>query len=371
MNHTKCVIMRGGTSKGVFFNIDDMPKNKDHWDDFLLDVMGSPDSRQIDGLGGANSLTSKVAIIEKSSIEGVDIDYTFGQVSLQNSKVDYRGNCGNILSAVGPYSIEEGLIEGIDPITKVIVRNTNTNKIFSINVPVSNNKVVSSGEYQIQGVPGHGAAIDIDFHNPFGAVTGKLLPTDLTKNIISTSQGDMEISIVDSGNPLVFVNSESIGLSDESIFEPLGEKTMDILEEIRSIACELCKFTSKEKATAESPAVPKMTIIGKWTEQNSSHQDNPHKENANIAVRMMSMQKPHQAIAITGAVCTATAALIPGTLVYETINKFQNGVINIAHPSGIMPVYYKLSEDNTIDVISVKRTARRIMEGTVYTKESY
>ncbi len=360
MNQTKCTIMRGGTSKGIFFRVEDMPKNKSQWNDFLLDVMGSPDTRQIDGLGGANSLTSKVAIIEKSPLEGIDIDYTFAQVSIKNTTVDFRGNCGNILSAVGPYAIDEGLIENLQPITKVMVRNTNTNKLFSINVPVCQGKVVSTGDYQIQGVPGYGAPIDIDFHHPFGAVTGKLLPTDLTKNLISTTLGDIEISIVDSGNPLVFVKSKSIGIRDEDLFEPLSDDSMNILEEIRSIACELCGFTSKEKATVESPAVPKMTVIA----QSNTPQ-------ANIAVRMMSMQKPHQALAITGAVCTATAALLPETLVFDTISALQDGVINIVHPSGIMPVSYTLSDDDTIEVISVKRTARKIMEGTVYTKRSY
>ncbi|MBF4692129.1 PrpF domain-containing protein [Fusibacter ferrireducens] len=371
MNQTKCTIMRGGTSKGIFFRVEDMPKDKSHWNDFLLDVMGSPDARQIDGLGGANSLTSKVAIIGKSPLEGIDIDYTFAQVSIKNTTVDLRGNCGNILSAVGPYAVDKGLIENVQPITKVMVRNTNTNKLFSVNVPVCQGKVVSTGDYQIQGVPGYGAPIDIDFHHPFGAVTGKLLPTDLTKNMISTTLGNIEISIVDSGNPLVFVKSKSIGIRDEDIFEPLSDDKLNILEEIRSIACELCGFASKERATAESPAVPKMTIIAQSDHFNGSQQVNSDTPQANIAVRMMSMQKPHQALAITGAVCTATAALLPETLVFDTISALQDGVINIVHPSGIMPVYYTLSDDDTIDVISVKRTARKIMDGIVYTKRSY
>ena len=160
--------MRGGTSKGVFLNFEDMPTNRLLWNEFLLDIMGSPDRRQIDGLGGANSLTSKVAIIKNSDLDGVDVDYTFAQISIANNLVDFKGNCGNISSAVGPYAIEQGLVPAIEPITKVRIYNTNTKKIIIAEVEVENGHVKTDGMCSIPGVPGTGSPIYLSFTNAEG-----------------------------------------------------------------------------------------------------------------------------------------------------------------------------------------------------------
>lgn len=174
MTRIPVTVMRGGTSKGVFINHEEMPVNKSDWEPFLLDIMGSPDQRQIDGLGGANSLTSKIAIIKKSDLEEADVDYTFAQVSISESLVDFKGNCGNISSAVGPYAIEQGLVQAVEPVTKVRIYNTNTKKVIVAEVEVENGKVKTEGSCMIPGVPGTGSPIYLSFENGEGAVTGKL-----------------------------------------------------------------------------------------------------------------------------------------------------------------------------------------------------
>ena len=159
------VVMRGGTSKGVFLNFEDMPTDRFLWDDFLLDIMGSPDRRQIDGIGGANSLTSKAAIIKKSDLNDIDIEYTFAQISIENQLVDFKGNCGNISSAVGPYAIEQGLVPAVEPITTVKILNTNTQKVIIAEVEVENGQVKTDGMCSIPGVPGTGSPIYLSFTN--------------------------------------------------------------------------------------------------------------------------------------------------------------------------------------------------------------
>ncbi len=192
--------MRGGTSKAIFFQEDDMPQDRGKWEEFLLDIMGSPDRRQIDGLGGANSLTSKVAIIKKSEREGYDVDYTFAQVSLTDRKVAFNSNCGNISSAVGPYAVEQGLVDTQEPRTTVKIFNTNTDKTIEADVAVKDGGYLPDGECQIPGVPNPGSEQLLAFYSPEGAVTGKLLPTGNPIDRIQTSAGEIEISIVDAAS---------------------------------------------------------------------------------------------------------------------------------------------------------------------------
>jgi len=363
------VIMRGGTSKAVFLNFEDMPANRFLWDEFLLDIMGSPDRRQIDGLGGANSLTSKAAIIKKSDLNGIDVEYTFAQVSIENQLVDFKGNCGNISSAVGPYAIAQGLVPAIEPITTVKIFNTNTQKVIIAEVEIENGQVKTDGLCSIPGVPGTGSPIYLSFTNAEGSVTGKLFPTGNAIDIIHTPEGPINVSIIDLANPLVFVNAQDVGLTGSELPHEFSQEKLIELEEIRSIAAEMCKFSTKDEATKKSPAVPKMTIISPPMDYIDVTGVERKAEDMDCRIRMMSMQKPHQALAITGAICTTAGAFLNDTILSKTINA-QKEVVRLAHPAGIMETKIDLVAGN-IGAIKVVRTARTILEGYVYTKKNY
>jgi 2-methylaconitate cis-trans-isomerase PrpF len=364
MVKTNVTIMRGGTSKGVFFHESAMPNNKNEWEPFLLDVMGSPDKRQIDGLGGGNSLTSKVAIIKKAYTSDIDVLYTFGQVSILEEKVDFKGNCGNISAAVGPFAIEEGLVKATEPMTTVRILNTNTNKMIVAEVEVEDGQVKYDGDVTISGVPGSGSPIYLNFHNAAGSVTGHLLPTGNSSELLDTSQGPIEVSIIDYANPLVFVEASSIGLDGTELAEEFTDLQLAQFEELRSIAAEKCGFASRFSATKLSPAVPKLAIVSKPEKYKDSTGAWHSNVEMDLHIRMMSMQKPHQALAVTGAICTTRALSVEGTIPAR-IAKIHSTNVRVAHPSGIIET---MLEPTGIKIV---RTARRIMDGTVYTHGDY
>lgn len=363
------VLMRGGTSKGVFLNFEHLPLNRLHWEDFLLDIMGSPDHRQIDGLGGANSLTSKAAIIKKSDSLEFDVEYTFAQISIDNQMVDFKGNCGNISSAVGPYAIEQGLVPVKEPVTTVRIFNTNTQKLILAEVEVENGQVKTEGSCSIPGVPGTGSPIYLTFNRAEGAVTGKLFPTGNPIDMIKTSNRLFPVSIVDAANPLVFVRAQDIGLTGSELPSDYTQEKLIELEEIRSIAAEMCGFADRRSATLLSPAVPKMAIISPPMDYIDMAGTERNAEEMDLMIRMMSMQKPHQALAITGAICATTGAFLGETILSEMVNIKQD-VFRLAHPAGIMETKVDFLAGH-IRAIKVVRTARTILEGYVYTKKNH
>ena len=363
------VVMRGGTSKGVFLAFEHMPTNQLLWEDFLLDIMGSPDRRQIDGLGGANSLTSKAAIIKKSDLEGIDVEYTFAQISIENQMVDFKGNCGNISSAVGPYAIQQGLVPAKEPITTVRIFNTNTQKVIIAEVEVENGQVKTDGSCSIPGVPGTGSPIYLSFTRAEGAVTGKLFPTGNPIDIIETPSGSIPISIIDVANPLVFVRAQDIGLTGTELPHEYSQEKLKEMEEIRSMAAEMCQFSQKEEATKKSPAVPKMTIIAPPMDYTDLTGVERKTSDMDLIIRMMSMQKPHQALAITGAICTTAGAFLKDTILSNIVTVTEE-VVRLAHPAGIMQTKVDILAGH-IAAIKVVRTARTILEGYVYTKRNY
>lgn len=362
-------VMRGGTSKGVFINYKEMPEDRVLWDSFLLDIMGSPDQRQIDGLGGGNSLTSKAAIIKKSKMDGIDVEYTFAQVSIENQLVDFKGNCGNISSAVGPYAIEQGLVAAVAPVTVVRIFNTNTQKVIIAEVEVENGQVKTEGQCEIPGVPGTGSPIYLSFTDAQGAVTGKLFPTGNPIDRIDTRNGPIDVSIIDVANPLVFVKAEDVGLTGSELPHEFTAEKLAELEEIRSAAAEMCLFSTKEEATVKSPAVPKMTIIAPPETYSDVNGVERQADGMDCRIRMMSMQKPHQALAITGAICTTAGAFLKDTVLNDVI-EVENTVLRLGHPSGIIETKVDMIAGH-IGNIKVVRTARMILEGFVYTKQNY
>ena len=373
----RCAFIRGGTSRGAYLLAKDLPSDPELRDRVILAIYGSPDSRQIDGLGGADSLTSKVAIIAPSDRSDADVDYTFGQVSINSTLVDYKGNCGNMSSGVGPFSIDEGLVKVTEPITQVRIYNTNTKKIIVAGVPVKDGKALVEGDCVIDGVPGTGARIMLDFLDSGGAVTGKLLPTGNVKDTIQVEGRGYTVSLVDAANPAIFVNAEELGLRGTELASDIDANPtlLQELERIRGVGAEMIGLVHDWRdATRLSPAVPKMAFVSKPQEYRSSKGEVISEESIDLTARIMSMQKAHKAYAVTGAIVTAAAAKIPGTVVNEVFRQREGAnFVRIGHSSGRLALEIVVGEREGglfLKRAALERTARRIMDGYVYVPKS-
>lgn len=369
MERIPCVIMRGGTSKAVFLLGNDLPADPQVRDRVILSIFGSPDSRQIDGLGGADPLTSKLAIICPSSRPDADVDYTFGQVDLRTPFVDYSSNCGNISSAVGPFAISQGLVKAVEPITTVRIYNTNTNSIFQAEVPVAGGRPAVLGDYKIHGVPGTGARIGLNLAGTVGAKTGALLPTGHPTDVIEVEGfGPLTVSMVDAASPMVFVRAADLGLT--GIESPAqidsDPRMLKLLEDIRCIAAEKMGIADRDTARERVRAVPMVAFLAP-PQPYCSHIDGAPvaAQDIDFVARDMFMQIMHKTYSGTATVCTGCAAVTPGTLVYEMRGKRDSGLVRIGHPGGIIECDTTV-ENGRITRAVFGRTARRIMEGYVY-----
>lgn len=373
------VIMRGGTSRALFLMDNHLPKDPIVRDALILELFGSPDpnKRQIDGLGGAVSSTSKVAIISPSKNPNYDVTYNFGQVSIDQPMVDYKGNCGNILSAVGPFAIDQGLVPAEAPITKVRIHQLNTNKLIVAHVPVKKGQFDHEGDYAINGVPGTGNRIDLHFHNPGGSVTGKLIPTGNPIDRINLPNiGVIDFSLVDAANPYVFIRASDVGLKGTEIADiDKNREIKKILETIRCHAAVMCGLASTvEEATATSQAIPKIALVAPPQGYTTVGGETLKESETHIIIRLISMKTLHKAMAVTGAICCAGAAMIPGTIVNKTITTSRKGPLFIGHPSGIIDVTANvIMNDGKPDYQKavIGRTARRLMEGYAFVQERY
>ncbi|MDV2886591.1 PrpF domain-containing protein [Alkalihalophilus pseudofirmus] len=371
-------IMRGGTSKGVYILENELPSDPIIRDKVILSIYGSPDSRQIDGLGGASPLTSKFAMVRISNRGDADVEYTFGQVSVDQEHIDYSVNCGNILSGIGPFAIDHGLVQVNEPLTLVRIYNVNTNKVIVAEVPVKNGKARIDGDFQINGVPGTGAKIMLNFLDAAGARTGKLLPTGNPKDEIRLENGKViDVSIVDAANLCVFVKAKDIGLNGSELPQEFRNEHKVLLEEIRSsVAVKLGFADSKEQASNKSPASPKIIYIGEKQSYTSLEEIQVKKEQIDFVSRAISMEKMHQAYPVTGGICTAVASLIKGSVVQEVCNidvrveqKTFNKTIRFGHPSGIIEFDVEIGYEGSnlhLNYAAVARTSRTLMEGHVY-----
>ena len=366
-------LMRGGTSKGAYLLRKDMPPERKDWDSVLLKLMGSPDRKQIDGLGGSQSVTSKVAIIEKSSRSDADVDYTFAQVSVDKPVVSYGGNCGNISSGVGPFAIEEGLVPAVGEETTVRIFNTNTRKIIVETVNTADGQVCYDGDYTIAGVPGTAAPIKLRFLDPSGTLGKGILPTGNGVDELEIPDfGRLPVSIVDAANPLVFVTADSIKMNGTEQPEEINkdEALLRLLECIRGKAAVLLGLTDHwEKAAWETPGIPKMTFVAEPESYVNMEGKEIKKEEIDLLSRMMSMQKTHPSYAMTGAMCTAAAVVVKGSIVNQMCaDDIDTQFIRIGHPGGILEcgVDYRES-DEKLDIQDTFgfRTANLIMDGTV------
>jgi 2-methylaconitate cis-trans-isomerase PrpF len=380
-----CVYMRGGTSKAVFFHEQDLPQDEKVRDNVILSAFGSPDRRQIDGMGGASTSTSKVAIIKKSNRTDADVDYTFGQVDINAPIVGKTMNCGNISSAVGPFAIDEGLVQAAEPMTEVRIFNTNTQKRIIAQVPVRDGRAVTEGDFSIDGVPGTAARVLLKFVEPQGAASGKLLPTGNAKDSITIDGKVYEYSFVDAANPVIFVHPEDFGVKGTeipSVFNALPDcaeicRKLEIIRGTGAITLGYAK--DLEDAKKSSQTLPKIAFVTKPTDYTAGDGRIISAGQVDLVGRLFSVgMKMIDAYMGTGAICTITAANTPGTIVNEIAcaNMDCGGRVEhlrIGHPWGIMDAYADLqdNEDGTHTVLSgnLERTARRIMDGFVYVRK--
>ena len=359
-----CAIMRGGTSKGIMFNERDLPKDRDARERLLLSVMGTPDPRQIDGLGGADPLTSKVCIIGPPSVPDTDVDYTYAMIGIEERMVSWSTNCGNLSAAVGVYAIEEGFVEAKEPFTTVRIYNTNTKQIFQAIVPVKDGAPLVLGDYVNLGVPGTGAEIRLDFSRTTGSATGKLLPTGNRRDKLYVAKLGLtlEVSILDVAKPTVYFRAEAIGMTGVESPEEFTPEILDRLNNIREAAALLIGLDKDSRVptpvTVAPPATYKNFMTGKPVLA----------ESMSFSARRVLGEppKPHKAFAATGAVCTAVAAIMEGTVLNDVYVDRGGGVVKIGHPTGIFPVKAKLAADGSVEEASYSRTARRLMDGKAY-----
>jgi 2-methylaconitate cis-trans-isomerase PrpF len=369
----RAAIIRGGTSKGVYLLASELPKDPAVRDQVILAIYGSPDPRQINGLGGADPLTSKVAIIARSARPDADVDYTFGYVGIDKAVVDYDGNCGNISQGVGPFAVDEGLVPVNEPITKVRIFNTNTKKVIEAAVPVRDGKALTEGDFLVNGVPGTGAKIVLNFVNSGGSKTGKLLPTGNVVDKMELQDGrTIRVSLVDAANPAVFVQAVEIGFTGKELPKDTGAnpKILEIMEEIRVKAALMMKIApSPDKV---SPAVPKVAFVAPPQEYVTSTGKTIHAADCDLLARTKALAVMHKAYAVTGGICVGAAALIEGTVVNEVVGPQAKtgGVVRVGHPSGVsdfvITVTKKPSGEFELTQSGVAGTSRRIMDGFVY-----
>ena len=346
-----CTLMRGGTSKGPFFVASDLPSETSLRDRVLLAVMGSPDARQIDGMGGADPLTSKVAIISRSSRPDIDVEYLFAQVAIDRPLVDVTPNCGNMLAGVGPFAIERGLIPACDPVTPVRIYMVNTGNLAVAHVPTRDGEVVYDGDAAIAGVPGTAAAIRIDFLNTAGSVCGAMLPTG---HALDDCDG-IRATLIDNGMPVVVLRAEDFGKTGyETPAELDADKNLKVrLEQIRVVAGERMGL-----GDVRSKVVPKMTLIA------------PPRDGGHLMTRTFIPHKCHAAIGVLGAVTVGTAAVLPGSVASGIASMPQGKVkrISIEHPSGEFSLEIEVGEKSgELHMVrsSLIRTARALFRGDV------
>jgi 4-oxalomesaconate tautomerase len=346
-----CLFMRGGTSRGPFFLEDDLPQDIERRDAVLLAVMGSPDARQIDGMGGADPLTSKVGIVRRGRTAGVDLEFLFAQVSIKEGRVDTTPNCGNMLAAVVPFGLETGLVRANGEVTtlRVLTRNTGTLSDIEVQTPVG--RVEYSGSARIDGVPGTGAPVNISFLETAGSVCGSLLPTG---NLVSRFDG-VEVTCIDNGMPVIIIAAEALGISGYESRDALNANA-PLKKRIESIR--LQAGPAMNLGDVSKKVVPKMCLVAKPA------------AGGHICTRTFIPHDCHSAVGVLGAVTVATAAVLPGSVAhrYAQVPPGNPKALSVEHPSGEFTVVLTMNPKNADEVMqaALLRTARLIMRGEVF-----
>ena len=369
--------MRGGTSKGVFFRAEDLPEDAAQRDAILLRVIGSPDpyGKQIDGMGGATSSTSKVVILRRSEHPGCDVDYLFGAVSIDSAVIDWSGSCGNLAAAVGPAAIHWGLLEAPrEGLAAVRIWQVNTRSHIVARVPMQDGAVLEEGDFLLDGVSFPGAEIELQFPDPGGdgEGSGGLFPTGRPLDRLDIpGVGKLELTLINAGNPAVFVDAAALGLRGDESQERINSDAALLArcEAVRAhAAVAMGLAASAEEASIKRPATPKLAFVAPPRAYIAADGRAVSADSIDLNARILSMGRLHHAMTGTGAVALAAAAAIPGTVVRRCAQPDAAGRLRFGHPSGTMTVGAEaalLDGRWTVTRVSMSRSARRLMEGVV------
>jgi 4-oxalomesaconate tautomerase len=341
--------MRGGTSKGGYFLKSDLPADTAARDAFLLGVMGSPDPRQIDGMGGADPLTSKVAVVSKSAREGIDVDYLFLQVFVDQAIVTDAQNCGNILAGIGPFAIERGLVAATGGETRVAIFMENTGQVAVAAVQTPSGTVTYAGDAKIDGVPGSHAPIPLEFRDTAGSSCGALLPSGNAVDVVN----GVPVTLIDNGMPCVVMKAADVGITGYEDRDSLDANT-ELKAKIEAI-----RLTVGERMNlgdVNEKSVPKMMLVA------------PPKNGGAVTVRSFIPHRAHATIGVLGAVSVATACLIPGSPAAEVadIPEGSRKTLSVEHPTGEMTCVLELDDSGAVRTAALLRTARKLMDGVVF-----
>jgi len=341
--------MRGGTSKGGYFLKSDLPADNAARDAFLLGVMGSPDPRQIDGMGGADPLTSKVAVVSKSTREGIDVDYLFLQVFVDQAIVTDAQNCGNILAGIGPFAIERGLVAATGDETRVAIFMENTGQVAVATIQTPGGIVTYAGEAKIDGVPGAHAPIPLEFRDTAGSSCGALLPSGNAVDIVN----GVPVTLIDNGMPCVVMKASDVDITGYEDRDSLDANT-ELKAKIEAIRLAVGERMNLGDVTDKS--VPKMMLVA------------PPKNGGAVTVRSFIPHRAHATIGVLGAVSVATACLIPGSPAAEVseIPEGNRKTLSVEHPTGEMSCVLELDDTGAVKTAALLRTARKLMDGVVF-----
>lgn len=361
---------RGGTSRAVFFKQNDLPHGREEWDYIFRSVIGSPDpySRQLDGMGGGISSLSKVCVVGKSTHPDADVDYTFIALGVNTPEVDYSSNCGNMISAVGPYAVDVGLFSPTGDASSVAVRihNTNTSKIIHSSFPIVDGEAATSGDFSIDGVAGTAARVQLDFVDPAGSRTGKLLPTGQVRD---TFDG-VAATCIDVANPCVFVRAAELGVPGNMTPDEIAVHP-DLLPRLDSIRRQAgVKMGLAETLEKVPGSVPKICLVSSSANDTRAKEQNQTTEKVDLVARALSVGQPHKAVPITVALALASAARLSGSTVNEvaSTDRVDAAGVTIGHASGNLLVGATFDKNGGLNAATVFRTARRVFEGRIFWK---
>jgi 2-methylaconitate cis-trans-isomerase PrpF len=374
------VFMRGGTSNAVVFHARDLPRDRALWDEIFLGAIGSPDpyGRQLDGMGGGISSLSKVCVVGPPTRPDADIDYTFAQVQVKDAAVDYSGNCGNMSSAMGPFAVDEGLVKVSGPDALVRIHNTNTRKVIWSRFALDDGLAAVDGDLAIPGVSGTGGPVRLEFREPGGATTGKLLPTGNAVDILDVpGYGRFEASLVDAANATCFLDAADLGLSGTEMPEEL-DRNAELLKKLAAIriAASVAMGIAKTPQEAEQKrTVPFVGFVSGAQDALTLSGQKIASGAVDLTARMLSNGQPHRALPLTVTLCTAVAARIEGTVVHQVTHAADNteAELRIAMPSGVLTVAATVARKDGqwhAEQGAFYRTQRRMFEGFVLVRAS-
>lgn len=371
----RCVVMRGGTSRGLFFHEQDLPSDPVRRDKAIMGAVGAPDPRHVDGLGGGDMLLSKVAIVARSEAADADVECEFANITPGKDSPTWGTNCGNLVAAVGLFAVEEGLLASSNEAPVVRIRNRNSDSLIEARFGELDGERKES--YRLAGMPETGTCVDLDFLNPVGACQSQLLPTGNARETIQFGDGrSVDISVVDAGALYVFVKAGDLGLTGTETSDQLQNEpgAFDLLEHLRAEAAKMIGLVEPaEDAASVSPDVPKLAFVGSATGYSrDGSSDSVASGAVDVVSRIISSQKYHKAYAVTGAIATAAAAAVEGSVVHEAVGKLTGSglqEVRIGHPTGVLACEVESHGSGgrqDIAFARIKRTARRVSEGVVF-----